>query len=63
MASVILFCRKCSTGYASVGEIPITCPSCGEQTTWSTAALLTVDGWKPTRDDRRFLKAGKIAPE
>lgn len=37
VASVILYCRLCDKGFASVGHVPERCPSCGRVTKWSTA--------------------------
>jgi hypothetical protein len=64
MASVILYCRKCDSGYASVGDLPVHCPACGQETLWSTFPPHgnKVDGWNPTRDDLTFLKVLKIGP-
>ena len=65
MASLIIYCTHaaCRKGYASIGDLPVHCPSCGQETRWSTSPPQSdVDGWKPTRDDLKFLKAAHIGP-
>lgn len=59
----ILYCRLCDKGYGSTGEIPERCPDCGRVTKWSTAPMrereASAIAW--TADDRRFLRAFRIA--
>lgn len=65
MASVILYCGRCFTGYASIGEIPVKCPACDRVTRWTTS--LPLDRPKVpfalTLNDRRFLRSLRIDPE
>lgn len=66
MAGELLFCRKCNVGYASVGEIPLVCPSCELATSWSTTPPYARDPkvpYKLTRDDRVFLRVQAIRPD
>ena len=63
MGSVILYCRMCNQGYASVGELPALCPSCERPTRWSTMAAHTSGPPLPLSvDDRRFLRSLHIEP-
>ena len=67
LAVMILYCRMCQTGYGSVGEWPRTCPSCERVTIWVTSPPHSwkddTDGWTPSENDRRMLRAFHIAPE
>jgi len=64
MGSVILFCRMCGQGYASVGELPEQCPSCDRPTKWSTRAPHASGPPLPlTESDRRFLRSFRIDTE
>lgn len=59
-----LWCTRCSVGYASVaGDVPRVCPACDRDTVWSTLAPTSPrsDPWTLTENDRRFLKALRIA--
>lgn len=62
VASIILYCSRCWSGYASIGEIPARCPACDRVTRWATS--LPVDQpkvpWKLEPADRRLLQALKI---
>ncbi len=55
---ITLWCQKCSTGYASVGEVPQFCPECNEYPNWSTRKP-----YRPSLMDKRFLRSIKIDPE
>ncbi len=65
MASILLFCTRCWTGYASIGEVPVKCPACDRVTRWVTKFPQD----RPTVpyvlsvNDAQFLKALKIDPE
>ena len=36
--ALVLFCRQCHAGWIVVGEVPATCPTCQQVTTWTTEA-------------------------
>jgi hypothetical protein len=55
---ITLWCAKCDSGYGSMGEVPLTCPRCRAETSWST-----VRPFKLTVDDEQFLRANKIRPD
>lgn len=67
MASVILYCKLpgCGKGYASVGDLPVRCPSCGRVTKWGTSPVTDSQAsalmW--TAEDRRLLRSFRIAAE
>jgi hypothetical protein len=64
--AVILYCRLCSTGYGSAGELPPKfCPTCKRETKWgpSPPTAQQPPGWRPSENDRRMLRAFKIDPE
>ena len=64
MSSVILFCKLCGTGYASVGELPIRCVSCNRETKWSTSPPHASGPPLPLSiPDRRFLRSLRIAAD
>lgn len=56
--AVTLYCTACETGYASRGEVPLSCPS--EDCLSPTPNWTTVKPFKPTVDDRQFLKSIKV---
>lgn len=67
-ARVILYCKRvdCGAGYASVGEVPLVCPSCNQPTRWGSSPPHAQDGiaaviW--TEKDRRLLRSFRIDPE
>jgi hypothetical protein len=55
---VTLWCAHCLAGYASVGEVPFTCPRCLAATTWTTQRPFRL-----TVDDEAFLRTNKIRPD
>ncbi len=55
---ITLWCQHCQTGYASVGEVPKWCPECNQYPNWSTRKP-----YKPSENDKRFLKSIRIDPE
>ncbi len=55
---VTLWCRVCSVGYYSKGEVPATCPRCDQYADWTTTPP-----YKLTMDDRDFLRCNRIDPE
>lgn len=62
----LLWCRNCAIGYASVGgDVPTICPQCATTPArWTTMAPVSDVPrirWRLTYNDRRFLKALKIA--
>ena len=61
MAPVVLVCVHCGERYSSVGDVPLLCPTCGAETVWVSAPAV-VDGWNPSKDDRKLLKAFRINP-
>lgn len=66
MATVTLYCKKCSAGYASLGEVPRVCPACEQETSWTTAMPMSSDPRVPyevSLNDRRFLRSLRISPE
>jgi hypothetical protein len=62
MGSVLLYCTFCSTGYASIGEIPTRCPACDKITKWVTAGMLDRPKvqWELSYQDRQFLHGLRI---
>ena len=66
MGSTILYCVKCTTGYASIGEVPTRCPACDRITSWTTT-IPVMPGpepkipWKVGINDKRFLRSIRIA--
>jgi hypothetical protein len=67
MPPAILYCRKCSVGYGSVGEVPRVCPACVEETTWTTAPKVKKREprvpWTLSTMDARFLRSIRIDAE
>jgi hypothetical protein len=67
MPPSILYCRKCSVGYTRVGDIPRICPTCVQETTWTTAPENAIDApkipWELNVMDVRFLRSIRIDPE
>lgn len=66
MATVVIYCKKCGIGYASLGEIPATCPACDQETSWTTvppSSDTPTVAYKLTVNDRRFLRSYRIAAE
>ncbi len=65
MASILLFCTRCWTGYASIGEVPVRCPACDRVTRWVTKFPETQPKvpYILSVNDATFLKALKIDPE
>ncbi len=62
---IVLWCRLCDAGYGSVGELPVTCPSCKKQTRWGTTPphmLVPVMDWHPSENDQFLLRSFKIDP-
>ena len=55
---VVLWCQSCTSGYASVGEVPMICPECKQAPHWTT-----LKPYKPTVNDAKFLKSIKICGE
>ena len=51
-----LWCTKCHAGYASMGVVPKTCPSCRKDTIWTT-----LRPYQLSVNDRRFLSSLRIA--
>jgi hypothetical protein len=62
---MILYCRLCSTGYGTTGEVPIRCPQCGRETRWGTSPPRTEPdpGWQLSVLDRRFLRSLRIGAD
>jgi hypothetical protein len=58
-----IWCRLCSTGYATVGEIPAKCPQCDRETKWTTSLLQLGEPLTLTEDDRRLLRGFRISTE
>lgn len=61
---LLLWCKSCHVGYASIGEIPSVCPSCGKSpAAWTTArpydAPLTP--FHNSETDRVWLQSQKIS--
>ena len=64
VASVILYCRMCAGAYASVGDLPLMCPSCERPTRWSTMAPHSSGPPLPlTVEDRRWLRSLHVDPD
>jgi hypothetical protein len=67
MAPVILYCRRCEAAYASVGDLPVRCPACGQLTRWGTSPAHSQApapvGLPLTRDEVAFLHAIKVDPQ
>lgn len=64
--SVILFCTRCDTGYASCGEVPPQCPSCHRETRWTTTPPhgdTPRIAYELTENDRAFLHRRGIDSE
>lgn len=58
----ILYCRHCSTGYGSIGEVPLKCPACDRVTTW-TAYFPQPEPKVPytlSINDHKFLRSLRI---
>ena len=67
MPPAILYCRKCSVGYASIGEVPPVCPGCERETTWTTVPKSKkrdpLIPWTLSEMDSRFLRSIRIDAE
>jgi hypothetical protein len=65
MPPEILYCRKCSVGYGSAGEVPPVCPACERETTWTTAPKKRDPAapWTLSVMDARFLRSIRIDAE
>jgi hypothetical protein len=65
MGSVTLYCSRCGTGMATLGELPAKCSACDRVTRWLTS--LPVDPptvpYKLEPMDRRFLKSIRVAAD
>ncbi len=63
---IVLWCRLCDAGYGSVGDLPVTCPTCKKPTRWGTTPphmLLPANPtWTPSENDRTLLRSLKIDP-
>lgn len=56
---MILYCTRCGTGFASLGEIPPSCPGCGLETKWTTTPPhgdIPRIPYLLTRGDKKLLK-------
>lgn len=56
---VLIWCRGCDTGYGSTGEKPAACPSCGS----GNPRWTRTPPYKPTVNDKRFLRSLRIDPD
>jgi len=57
--AVVLYCTRCDTGYASLGEVPPVCPSCLKSCRWTTTPPHGDTPRIPyllTRGDKKLLK-------
>lgn len=57
--SRVLFCKRCGTGYSVLRVVPLTCPSCEQETVWTSSPL----GPWPfglSLMDKKFLKSIKV---
>jgi hypothetical protein len=64
--AVILYCVRCDTGYASIGEVPPQCPACHHATRWTTTPPhgdIPRVPYKLTPNDRAFMKRRGIDSE
>lgn len=65
MASILLYCTRCWTGYASIGDVPVKCPACDRVTRWVTKFPTDTPMVKYalTPKDEALLHALRIDPE
>lgn len=50
--AVLLWCLRCGEEAVIIGEVPIVCPTCHAETTWTTAPPYRIN-----LNDARFLKS------
>lgn len=59
-----LFCRKCTTGLDSPGVVPLVCPTCEQETSWTRTPLGPWPvAFNLTVNDRKFLKSIRVSAE
>jgi hypothetical protein len=64
MPPMVLYCehKECGQPYASLGEMPLVCPACEQETTWSTEPVEAGQSgeastpWQLTQRDVIFLR-------
>ena len=62
--TAVLFCRKCGGWYAVGGVIPIECPQCHRDTSWTTDQLRSPRvPYALSAADRRLLRHWGIAAD
>jgi hypothetical protein len=54
----VIWCTKCLAGYGSTGDLPAVCPSCLQETRWTTT-----QPYQLSENDRRFLRSLRITSE
>jgi hypothetical protein len=61
----IVYCQACGTGYGSLGERPVKCPSCDREPQWRDTPPYADPKvpYELTTNDRRFLHKLQVAVE